>query len=92
MHEKPHSSLSSDALKGALLRLGLDMVVRVAMGMGFGFVADQWGGWAPWGLIVGFFFGLASAGRHIYQTVQKAFPRSSPPSADPEQRSGKKID
>jgi len=58
---------SSDLARG--LRIGLELVVAVAVGVGVGLLLDKYVGTRPWGMIVGFFLGVAAGMVNVYRTV-----------------------
>lgn len=45
---------------GAMLRIGIEMVSSVAVGVGIGWLLDAWLGTKPWLMVVFFFMGAAA--------------------------------
>jgi len=45
---------------GAMLRIGIEMVSAVAVGVGIGWLLDAWLGTKPWLMVVFFFMGAAA--------------------------------
>src|ERR1700722_2617210 len=50
-------------------RIGLELVVAVAVGTALGWVIDRWLGTRPWGMIVLFFLGVAAGMLSVYRAV-----------------------
>lgn len=46
--------------------------ISVAVGGGSGYWLQEWGGFAPWGLIVGVLFGMTAAFLDLYRLTQRA--------------------
>jgi ATP synthase protein I len=42
------------------LRVGIELVSALAVGVGLGYMADRFIGTRPWGIIIGFFLGAAA--------------------------------
>lgn len=51
--------------------MGLHLVTGTLVGGAMGYFLDRWLDTKPWFLFVGFFFGVASGYRMIYQDYQK---------------------
>ncbi len=63
------AGVSQSAL-GLALRIGVELVVAVAVGTGIGWAFDRWlGARVPWGMIVGFFVGVAVGMLNVWRTV-----------------------
>ena len=50
-------------------RIGLELVVAVAVGTALGWVIDRWLGTRPWGMIVMFFLGVAAGMLAVWRAV-----------------------
>jgi ATP synthase protein I len=59
---------SSDGM-GAGMTIGLELVVAVAVGAGIGWLIDRGLGSMPWGLITGFFLGVAVGMWNVFRAV-----------------------
>lgn len=57
-------------LLGQGLRVGLDLVVPVAVGVGLGVAIDRQAGSAPAGLIVGLLLGIGAGAMGVYRAVK----------------------
>lgn len=53
------------------LRLVSDFAAAALVGCGIGYGADQWWNTAPWGLIIGLFFGVAAGARSMLHFEKK---------------------
>jgi ATP synthase protein I len=51
------------------LRIGLELVVAVAVGLGVGWAFDHWLGTRPWGLILFLFLGIGAGMLNVYRAV-----------------------
>jgi ATP synthase protein I len=51
-------------------RIGLELVVAVAVGTALGWVIDRWLGTRPWGMIVLFFLGVAAGMMNVWRAVK----------------------
>jgi F0F1-type ATP synthase assembly protein I len=51
------------------LRIGLELVVALVVGVGVGWAFDTWLGAAPWGVILGFFLGMAGGIANVYRVM-----------------------
>jgi ATP synthase protein I len=51
------------------LRIGLELVVAVAVGAGLGYLVDRWLGTRPWGMVGCFFLGVAAGMANVYRTI-----------------------
>lgn len=54
---------------GAMLRIGIEMVSAVAVGLGIGWLLDSWLGTKPWLMIVFFFMGAAAGMLGVYRAT-----------------------
>jgi ATP synthase protein I len=54
---------------GLALRIGVDLVAAMIVGVGGGLLLDRWLGTAPWGLIVFFALGAAAGIMNVYRAV-----------------------
>jgi ATP synthase protein I len=54
---------------GMALRIGVELVVALIVGVGIGWALDRWLGTRPWGMIVFFFLGIAAGLVNVYRTI-----------------------
>lgn len=54
---------------GLALRLGVELVAALAVGVGIGFLLDAWLGTRPWLMVVFFFLGAGAGFLNVYRTV-----------------------
>ena len=54
---------------GLGFRIGIELVVAVAVATGLGWAIDRWLGTRPWGMIVLFFLGVAAGMLSVYRAV-----------------------
>ncbi len=54
---------------GAMLRIGIEMVSAVAVGVGIGWLLDLWLGTKPWLMVVFFFMGAAAGILGVYRAT-----------------------
>jgi ATP synthase protein I len=54
---------------GVGLRIGIELVVAIAVATGLGWAIDRWFGTRPWGMIVLFFLGVAAGMLNVYRAV-----------------------
>jgi ATP synthase protein I len=54
---------------GFALRIGIELVAALAVGVGIGFLLDRWLGTAPWLMVVFFFLGSAAGFLNVYRAV-----------------------
>lgn len=52
---------------GSGLRVGVEIVAAVLVGVGSGLLIDKWLGTAPWGLLVMFFLGAGAGFMNVYR-------------------------
>jgi ATP synthase protein I len=65
---RPSAGGSSDAM-GIGMRIGLELVVAVALGAGVGWLIDRGLGTKPWAVVAGFFLGVAVGMVTVYRAV-----------------------
>lgn len=68
------------------LRIGLELVVAVFVGVALGWAFDRWLGTGPWGLIVFLFLGFAAGVMNVFRValrMERAAGFGPPPSAKP---------
>lgn len=53
------------------LRLGIELVSSLLVGLALGWLADRYVGTRPWGLIVGFFLGSAAGVVGVIRAAQR---------------------
>jgi len=51
------------------LRIGLELVVAVVLGVGLGLLLDRFLGTRPWGMVVCFFLGAAAGMVNVYRAA-----------------------
>ena len=54
---------------GFALRVGVELVAALAVGLGIGWAFDHWLGTRPWGLVTFFFLGAAAGILNVYRAV-----------------------
>jgi ATP synthase protein I len=54
---------------GFALRIGIELVAALAIGVGIGFLLDRWLGTGPWLMVVFFFLGSAAGFLNVYRAV-----------------------
>lgn len=54
---------------GLGIRIGIEMVSALIVGVGLGLLVDHWLGSAPFGLIVFFFLGVGAGAMNIYRAI-----------------------
>jgi ATP synthase protein I len=54
---------------GQGLRIGVELVVAVVVGVGIGWACDRWLGTRPWGMIGFFFLGVAAGLVNVYRAI-----------------------
>jgi ATP synthase protein I len=54
---------------GLGFRIGIELVVAIAVATGLGWAIDRWFGTRPWGMIVLFFLGVAAGMLNVYRAV-----------------------
>jgi ATP synthase protein I len=57
-------------LIGQVTTLSFSFVLAIAMGVGGGYLLDQWLGSKPWLTFLGFFIGLAAGILSVYRVMQ----------------------
>jgi ATP synthase protein I len=67
---QPQSQFASALAFG--WRIGLELMVAVAVGTGAGWALDRWLGTRPWGMIVLFFLGVAVGMLNVWRAVTGA--------------------
>lgn len=61
---------ANKSAKGIGLRVGVDLVAGVLVGVLIGLAIDRWLGTAPWGLLVLFFLGTAAGFLNVYRALK----------------------
>jgi ATP synthase protein I len=54
---------------GSGFRIGIELVVAIAVATALGWAIDHWLGTRPWGMIVLFFLGVAAGMLNVYRAV-----------------------
>jgi len=93
-HNAPSSRGGAGIPQGALglaLRIGIELVVAVIVGLGLGWLFDYELGTRPWGVIVFFFLGVAAGMVNVWRAVVGmgsaiGYRRQQPPPAAPQQK------
>jgi ATP synthase protein I len=62
------AGLPSGAL-GLAFRIGVELVAALIVGLGIGWLLDQWLGTRPWGMVLFFFLGAAAGILNVYRAV-----------------------
>jgi ATP synthase protein I len=52
------------------LRIGIELIAALIVGLGLGWLADHFLGTRPWGLLAGFFLGSAAGVVNVFRAVQ----------------------
>ena len=52
------------------LRVGIELIAALCVGLALGWLADRFVGTRPWGLIAGFFLGSAAGMANVFRAVQ----------------------
>jgi len=66
---------------GVGLRIGIELLASLLVGLALGWVTDRYLGTRPWGLIVFFFIGAAAGIMGAYRSAQGLGRRSPPPAS-----------
>jgi len=53
------------------LRVGIELLAGLCVGLGLGWLADRYIGTKPWGLIAGFLLGSAAGMVNVFRAVQR---------------------
>ncbi len=53
------------------LRIGVELVSALAVGVGIGVLLDRWWGTAPWMLVVFFLFGSAAGVMNVFRVMKR---------------------
>lgn len=56
---------------GKAYRIGIELVIAVAVGGAIGWFLDKWLETTPWLFIIFFFLGVAAGFRNVYKAAQK---------------------
>ena len=62
--------LISGSALGSGLRIGIELVAALCVGLALGWLADRYIGTRPWGLIAGFFLGSAAGVVNVFRAVR----------------------
>lgn len=75
---KPEQKHGSEM--GKAYRMGIELVIAIAVGGAIGWFLDKWLETSPWLFIIFFFLGVAAGFRNVYKAAQKM--GGSPPEVD----------
>lgn len=70
--EQPVVSAERENLQQGLgvgFRIGIELVVAIAVATGLGWAIDHWLGTRPWGMIVLFFLGVGAGMLNVYRAI-----------------------
>ena len=67
---------------GKAYRMGLELVLAVAIGGAIGWYLDKWLETTPWLFVLFFFLGVAAGFRNVYKAAQKMGEHDSPRQKD----------
>jgi ATP synthase protein I len=62
--------VTSGGALGFGLRIGIELLAALCVGLALGWLADRYLGTRPWGLIAGFFLGSAAGVMNVFRAVQ----------------------
>jgi ATP synthase protein I len=62
--------VTSGGALGLGLRIGIELVAALCVGLALGWLADRYIGTRPWGLIGGFFLGSAAGVMNVFRAVR----------------------
>jgi ATP synthase protein I len=62
--------VTSGGALGFGLRVGIELVAALCVGLALGWLADRYIGTRPWGLVAGFFLGSAAGIVNVFRAVQ----------------------
>src|SRR5271155_3810394 len=75
-----HGDVTSGGALGLGLRIGIELVAALCVGLALGWLADRYIGTRPWGLIAGFFLGSAAGVMNVFRAV-RGIGGAGPPSS-----------
>ena len=64
------------------LRIGIELLAALCVGLALGWLADRYVGTRPWGLIAGFFLGSAAGMMNVFRAVRGMSGGGPPASGD----------
>jgi len=62
--------VTSGGALGFGLRIGIELLAALCVGLALGWLADSYIGTRPWGLIAGFFLGSAAGVMNVFRAVK----------------------
>jgi ATP synthase protein I len=71
--------VASGGALGFGLRIGIELVSALCVGLALGWLADRYVGTRPWGLIAGFFLGSAAGVVNVFRAVRGMGAGGPPP-------------
>jgi ATP synthase protein I len=74
--------VTSGGALGFGLRIGIELIAALCVGLALGWLADRYIGTRPWGLIAGFFLGSAAGVMNVFRAVQ-GMGSGGPPASRP---------
>jgi ATP synthase protein I len=66
----PTDITSGGSALGFGLRVGIELLAALCVGLALGWLADRYIGTRPWGLVAGFFLGSAAGVANVFRAVQ----------------------
>jgi ATP synthase protein I len=66
----PGGDITSGGALGFGLRVGIELIAGLIVGVGLGWLADRYIGTRPWGLLAGFLLGSAAGIFNVFRAVQ----------------------
>jgi ATP synthase protein I len=80
--ETRHADAPPPGGLGFGFRIGIELVAALCVGLALGWVFDHFVGTRPWGLIVGFFLGVAAGMLNVFREAKGLIFGPPPPGGD----------